>query len=269
VSVAPAVEPAAGRAAAPAIRVAGVGFRYPGAPQDALRGVSFEIGPRELVGVVGPNGGGKTTLMRLLLGQLEPREGEVRVLGRRPADASERVGYVPQQASVDPTVPATVLDLVLTGRLAASSWGPWYGRRDLAAAREGLERTGTADLADRSWATLSGGQRQRVLIARALASHPGLLLLDEPTSGVDLHREQAVLELLHRLNAEMPIVMVSHDIALVSTHMDTALWVNREVAALPAAELTVAAVEHLFHGERSCHPVEAEAGGAAAGPGPA
>jgi len=254
---APATAPAAG----PVIRVSGVGFRYPGAPADALHGVSFEVGPRELVGVVGPNGGGKTTLMRLLLGQLEPREGTIRVLGRRPADAAERVGYVPQQASVDPTVPATVLDLVLTGRLAASSWGPWYGRRDLAAAREGLARTGTADLEARPWATLSGGQRQRVLIARALASDPELLLLDEPTSGVDLHREQAVLELLHRLNEEMAVVMVSHDIALVSTHMDTALWVNREAVAQPAEELTVAAVERLFHGDRSCHPVAAEAAG--------
>lgn len=247
------------------IAVEGVGFRYPYAEEATLHGVSFSIAPGDFVGLVGPNGGGKTTLLKLLLGLLEPDRGTIRVLGERPVKARRRIGFVPQQAGVDPTVPATVLDIVLMSALARSTWGPRFSAEDREAARAALRQTGMLELEGRPWATLSGGQRQRVLIARALAYDSELLLLDEPTTGVDLHREQELLDLLHELNRRLPIVMVSHDLALVSTHMDTALWVNREVVSLPAGELTVAAVERLFHGEGSCHPVAA---GAAPGRGP-
>ncbi len=233
---------------APAIDVVELGFRYPGRRSDALQGVSFSVDGAEWVGLLGPNGGGKTTLLRLLLGQLEPTTGQIRVLGDPPERTRMRVGYVPQHAAIDPSVPASVLDVVLLGRLTASSWGPRYPVADREIAMEVLRETGTEDLADSAWRSLSGGQRQRVLIARALASRAELLLLDEPTTGIDIHREKELLRLLERLNERLPIVMVSHDMALVSHHMGRALWVDGSVREIGAGNLDPDSLEHFFHG---------------------
>ncbi len=231
-----------------AVRLRDVSFRYPGADIDAVDGVTLEIGAAEFVGVIGPNGGGKSTLLQLVLGLLEPRRGTLEVFGRSPAAARSRIGYVPQRATIDAGVPATVLDIVLMGRLTRGSWGPRFSRRDVEAARAALERTRVTDLERRAWSTLSGGQRQRVLIARALVGEVDLLLLDEPTAGVDTHREEELLDLLGELNADLPIVMVTHDLPLVAAHMDRAVWVDRTVTAMPAREVTVAGIERLVHG---------------------
>ncbi len=232
------------------VQVADLSFRYPRDPNDALHDVSFSVGATEWVGLLGPNGGGKTTLLRLLLGQLTPDTGRVEVLGGAPARTRRRVGYVPQHTAIDPSVLASVLDVVLLGRLSASTWGPRYSQPDHELALAALEETHTADLADRAWRALSGGQRQRVLIARALASRADLLLLDEPTTGIDIHREKELLRLLERLNDRLPILMVSHDIALVSNHMDRALWVDRTVREIDARHLDSDSLEHFFHGDR-------------------
>jgi zinc transport system ATP-binding protein len=233
------------------IRISGVDFSYPRQRGVALSGVDLEVDGTEWVGLLGPNGGGKTTLLRLLLGQLSPSRGRVEVLGGSPVRSRHRIGYVPQHDDIDPTVPASVLDIVLLGRLTGSSWGPWYPKRDREAALAALDETGTHGLADRAWRTLSGGQRQRVLIARALSSRADLLLLDEPTTGIDIHREKELLRLLERLNQRLPIVMVSHDTALVTHHMDRALWVDRTVREVEPGELDPDSLEHLFHGEWS------------------
>lgn len=230
------------------IDVVELGFRYPRRRTDALQGVSFSVDDAEWVGLLGPNGGGKTTLLRLLLGQLEPTTGQIRVLDDAPERTRMRVGYVPQHAAIDPSVPASVLDVVLLGRLTASSWGPRYSAADREIAMEVLRETGTEDLADSAWRALSGGQRQRVLIARALASRAELLLLDEPTTGIDIHREKELLRLLERLNDRLPIVMVSHDMALVSHHMDRALWVDGSVREIASGQLDPDSLEHFFHG---------------------
>ncbi len=234
-----------------AIRISGLGFRYPGQRADALANVELEVTGTEWVGLLGPNGGGKTTLLRLLLGQLTPHRGRLEVLGGSPARTCRRIGYVPQHDRIDPSVPASVLDVVLLGRLTGSSWGPLFVSSDREAALAALDETGTRDLADRAWRTLSGGQRQRVLIARALSSRADLLLLDEPTTGIDIHREKELLRLLERLNRRLPIVMVSHDTALVTHHMNRALWVDRTVREIEPRELDPDSLEHLFHGERS------------------
>ena len=225
-----------------------VTYRYRGAELDAVRDVSLSIGAEEFVGVIGPNGGGKSTLLQLVLGLHEPQHGVIEVFGQAPPVARSRIGYVPQRASIDAGVPATVLDIVLMGRLTPTSWGPRFARRDVAAARASLARARVKDLEHRAWSTLSGGQRQRVLIARALVADVDLLLLDEPTAGVDTHREEELLELLGQLNAELPIVMVTHDLPLVAAHMDRALWVDRSVTARAASDVTVAGIERLVHG---------------------
>lgn len=225
-----------------------VTFSYQGAAAPALEDASLRIEADDFLGVIGPNGGGKTTLLKILLGLLEPQKGSVKVFGKPPAKVRERIGYVPQHASIDPSVPATALDVVLMGRLRLSSWGATFGRVHTSAAEEALALTGTLDLAQRPIAELSGGQRQRVLIARALAAEAELLLLDEPTQGVDLHREREVLELLERLNATMPIVMVSHDVHLVAAHLKTAVCVNRTLERYPAGEVSPEIIEQMYHG---------------------
>ncbi len=181
------------------VEISDVTFAYPGhgAQEPVLDRVSLSIEPQDFVGLIGPNGGGKTTLLKILLGLIEPQQGRVRVFGKSPAEVRNRIGYVPQHAKIDPSVPAHVLDVVLTGRLSRSSWGPWLGRSHVAAAWRALQQTGTSDLARRPIGELSGGQQQRVLVARALAGEAELLLLDEPTSGVDVHMEQTLVDLLH------------------------------------------------------------------------
>lgn len=231
---------------APVVAIDDVSFAWPGVPELVLDRVSLRVGPRDFVGIIGPNGGGKTTLLRLVLGELEPTAGRVRVFGGPPARAIRRIGAVPQHASIDLTVPATVLDAVLAGRLARSPWGFRYGAADRDAARAALARTGVADLAGRSIAALSGGQRQRVLIARALAGEPELLLLDEPTTGVDPGAGQSLTELLAALNATMPIVMVSHDVAFVSSRLTHVVCLNRTLVRHRAEEVTEAILAETY-----------------------
>lgn len=233
-----------------AVSLRGIRFSYPNS-EAVLEDVDLDVEARDFLGLVGPNGGGKTTLLRVILGLLEPQSGSLSVLGRRPRDVRSRIGYVPQHSKIDLGVPAEVLDVVLMGRLSRSSWGPRFARADVEAAHQALARTGTADLARRRFGELSGGQRQRVLIARALVADAELLLLDEPTAGVDIHRERELLSLLHELNRKLPIVLVSHDITLVSSHLKRAAWVNRSVTCYAAAELSPEVIETIYHGD---HP---------------
>jgi zinc transport system ATP-binding protein len=233
------------------VELADVTFAYPGQAEagPVLEEVSLAIAPHDFVGLIGPNGGGKTTLLKVLLGLLRPQRGRVRVFDKRPDEVRDRIGYVPQHAMIDPTVPASVLDVVLTGRLSRSSWGPRFGFSHVELAREALEKTGTADLARRPIGQLSGGQQQRVLIARALAGDAELLLLDEPTSGVDAHMEQALVDLLHELNRELPIVMVSHDVSFVSRHLKRVACLNRRLVIHAAGQVTHDTIAQMYHTE--------------------
>ncbi|MGQ9576177.1 MAG: metal ABC transporter ATP-binding protein [Thermoguttaceae bacterium] len=240
----------------PVVQIRNVTFGYPpeGVLQPVLEDVCLEIGPREFLGIIGPNGGGKTTLLRIILGLLEPQRGEVRVFGRPPAEVRTRIGYVPQHARVDPSVPASVLDVVLTGRLGRSPWGARFGRRHVEIARTALEQTGMGPFAHRTIGTLSGGQRQRVLIARALAADAELLLLDEPTAGVDPHMERGLTDLLHRLNDRLPIVIVSHDVSFVSAHLKRVACLNRRLICHPAGEISSELIAQVYQqGMRAVH----------------
>lgn len=230
------------------VQIEHVFFAYPPRGSEwVLEDVSLTIGPRDFLGVIGPNGGGKTTLLRIILGLLQPQRGVVRVLGRSPSEVRTRIGYVPQNARIDPNVPASVLDVVLTGRLARSSWGFRYGRKHVEAAMAALEQTEMAALAHRTLATLSGGQRQRVLIARALASDAEMLLMDEPTAGVDPHIEQSLTDLLHRLNQRLPIVIVSHDVSFVSTHLQRVACLNRRLTCHAARDISREVIAEMYH----------------------
>jgi zinc transport system ATP-binding protein len=226
-----------------AIEIDGLSFSYPHTP--ALEDVSFTIARGDFVGMVGPNGGGKTTLLRLILGLLAPARGTVRVFGRPPVEARRRVGYMPQRAELDPQFPMRANDVVLMGRLGRRRLG-WFTRADRAQAAAALREVGMTDYARRSFANLSGGQRQRVLIARALACDPELLLLDEPTASLDPAAQDDINELLHRLNERLTVVLVSHDVGFVARHVKTVVCVNRQVVVHTAQEVTGESIRDLY-----------------------
>lgn len=233
----------------PVVDIRNVTFAYSSEdPTPVLEEVSLQIPTDDFLGIIGPNGGGKTTLLKLMLGLIEPQRGGVHLFGRPPSETRHRIGYVPQHAHVDPSVPANVLDVVLTGRLGRSSWGAWFRKPHLEAAIDALRQTGTADLARRRIGELSGGQRQRVLIARALAADAKLLLLDEPTAGVDAMVEENLIDLLHQLNERLPIVLVSHDVSFVSTHLKRVACLNRRLTCHRADEVSREIISEAYHG---------------------
>jgi zinc transport system ATP-binding protein len=201
-----------------AVELRHVSFAYRAGVR-VLEDVSLGVRPGEFVAVAGPNGGGKTTLLRLVLGLEQPASGEVRVFGEAPGRAvrEHRIGYLPQRAQLTGEAPVTVRELVSAGRLAATGvWGP-LRRRDREAVRAAIERVGLGGRLDASLRTLSGGMQQRAFIAKALASEPVLLALDEPTTGVDAESQESLAGLLRELRDELgvTILYVSHEFGAV------------------------------------------------------
>lgn len=190
----------------------GVALGYEGVV--ALRDVDVSIAPGELIGIVGPSGCGKTTLLRSLLGEPELYAGTAKV-----AD-NTRVGYVPQVETVDWNFPITVEQVAMLGSWRTRRWLPWTSRAERSRARVVLSQLGIADLADRPIRALSGGQQQRTFLARALIRSPDLLLLDEPTSGVDIKTRHEILHQLAGLNtAGVTVVLTTHDLNGVASHL--------------------------------------------------
>lgn len=193
--------------------------------------VFFQVRRGEFLALLGPNGSGKTTLIKCILGLIRPDSGTVKVFGKAPwhlNDDRRRLGYVPQLISVDLTFPLLAKEAVLMGRYARIGMLRRPKRADREAARIAMERVGIADLADRPIARLSGGQRQRVFLARALANEPEILILDEPTTGVDPTTTESFYELLGGLHREgRTIILVSHDVGVVASHVDGVACLNR------------------------------------------
>lgn len=210
-----------------AVQLQNVSFSYGDRP--VLEDVSLTIAQGEFLGVVGPNGGGKTTLLKIMLGLLRPARGKVRIFGQSPGTARRRVGYVPQLLHFAPEFPATVMDVVLMGRLADGMAPGPFREPDRLAARQALEQVDMAGMAGRHLEALSGGEKQRALIARALVCRPEMLLLDEPTVSLDALAERRLYELLSELNDTLTIVLVTHDVGLVSEVLRSVLCVNRRV----------------------------------------
>ncbi|MFW6344628.1 MAG: metal ABC transporter ATP-binding protein [Sediminispirochaetaceae bacterium] len=217
----------------PAIELKDVDYSYGSAK--ALHRVSFSIEDGDMVSIIGPNGGGKSTLLRLILGLLQPDRGTVKIYGLPPGRVFRYLGYVPQYFNFDQQFPVTVMDVVLTGRL--SKYFGFYSREDRKAAERALEEVRLGDIAKRPFSQLSGGQRQRVLIARALADSPSILLLDEPTAHVDAAVAALLYELLAELNTRHTVLLVSHDVGFVSGITTRVLCVNEHVHEHPVEEV--------------------------------
>jgi zinc transport system ATP-binding protein len=211
------------------IELTGVDFGYTGTP--VVEDVTLRIDPGEYVAIVGPNGSGKSTLMKLMLGLLTPDEGTAHLFGE-PAhrfDDGGRLGYVAQHASASKEMPITVREVVKMGRFPHVGFGR-LSAEDLAIVDRALDTVGMTSFANRRVTQLSGGQRQRTFIARALASEAELLVLDEPTVGVDAESVEAFYDLLESLNSdEITVVLIEHDLGAVTEHADRVVCLNREV----------------------------------------
>jgi zinc transport system ATP-binding protein len=215
--------------------------------EEILTDVTLKIQSGEFIGLIGPNGGGKSTFLKLVMGFLSPIHGSIKVLGTSAEKAQSQIAYVPQNIRFDRHFPITVLELVLGGRL---SYLPWWGRfykEDKDKAYEALVQVGLADIACRPFGTLSGGQQQRALIARSLASDPQIFLLDEPTANVDPEAEIEILKILNALKNRITILMVTHDLQTAIHQFDRVLVVKHEILSYSPEEVCKHHAIGLYH----------------------
>lgn len=227
-----------------ALSFRGVNFSF--GTDSVLRDVTFSVPQGEFLIIIGPNGGGKTTLLKLALGLLVPDSGTVSVFGKKPGEDRSVAGYVPQDTGRNRDFPITALEVVLQGRLGFPGGRLSYGKKDREAAMEALKALKMEPLAGRSMGELSQGQRQRVLIARGLASDPGVLFLDEPLASIDPETRDMLLTLLGELCGRLTVVMVSHDMSAVSAHATAVACVNRKVFYHDSAEIGPDAMEQVW-----------------------
>ena len=194
-----------------------------------LEDINLVVNELDFIGLIGPNGGGKTTLLKVLLGLISADRGEVKIMERSVFKGRRYIGYVPQLLEFDRDFPVRIEDVVRMGRLGKHRLLERYNRKDEAIVTRCLEQVGMADLRDRPIGQLSGGERQRVYLARALASEPQILLLDEPTANVDTRVKNSIYELLRELNQSLTILMISHDIGALSTYVKTVGCLNNRL----------------------------------------
>ena len=224
------------------VNIEGLWVNYNHVP--VLENIDLSVTHGDFLGIIGPNGGGKTTLLKVMLGLIRPSRGNVKVLGQPPEQGRRRIGYVPQYNLFDREFPIDVMDTVLMGCNGTRHMFQRYRREDRQRAQEALKTVGMLPYRHQQMGKLSGGEQQRVFIARALVSRPKLLLLDEPTASVDSSMQTEFYELLVGLKKEMTIIMVTHDISAVSIYVDTIACLNRRL---------------FYHGSKEIEPEVLEA----------
>ena len=226
------------------VEINNVDFSYNG--DTVLEDINLDVRQGDFIAMIGPNGGGKTTLLKLMLGLLKPDAGTIRVNGDSPRKASSCIGYVPQDVHINSRFPISALDVVLMGKLDPKKR---WARKTAANRREALdtlEQLEMAAHAEKKIGELSGGQRQRVFIARALVTRPKLLLLDEPTASIDTRGQAEFFKLLEKLNQEITIVVVSHDLLVISRYIKSVACVNRRLHYHDQAEITSDMLETMY-----------------------
>ncbi|MFO8110882.1 MAG: ABC transporter ATP-binding protein [Desulfosalsimonadaceae bacterium] len=224
----------------PIIQVRDLSFSYNGEP--ALSNISFDIAEKEFLAIIGPNGGGKSTLVKLMLGLLEPDSGYISIHGRSPKKMAHRFGYVPQDVSINIHFPVSVMDVVLMGRLRHRGRRGIH-REDRQKAMESMQMMGVAGYENRTIKELSAGQRERVFIARALTADPEILILDEPTASVDTGGKTELYHLLGKLNDTKTVIVVSHDLMIISSYVKSVACVNRSLHYHHSNEITETMLE--------------------------
>lgn len=212
----------------PIVEISDMCFSYGG--EDVLHDINLTLYKGDFVAIIGPNGGGKTTLLKVVLGLLNPTRGMVKIQNREPRSHVVPIGYVPQHVNHNLSFPATALDIVLMGKHEpVRRFQRGNAKQDRKAALAVMDKLGIGDYSDRKIADLSGGQRQQVLIARALISDPQLLVLDEATASIDTKGKADFYTILKELNKELTILMVSHDLMMVSSYAKSVACLNRKL----------------------------------------
>ena len=225
--------------------------------QPVIRNVNLRIKSGDFMAMIGPNGGGKTTLLKLMLGLLKADSGSIRIFDKTPKDVSHRIGYVPQDVHVNQNFPISTADVVLMGKLKPGKGWFRHSKEDRLATRQALEQVGMQKYRDQRIGQLSGGQKQRVLIARALVADPDILFLDEPTASIDTKGQNEFYALLKELNHKITIIVVSHDLMVISRSVKSVACVNQRLHYHGHAELTGEMIEMMYDCkiEETC-PVE-------------
>jgi len=226
------------------IEINNLDFAYNG--EAVLKDVNLSVRQKDFVAIIGPNGGGKTTLLKLVLGLLTPVKGTVRVDGKPPQEASPCIGYVPQDVHTNRSFPITAIDVVLMGKLDSKKRSSRRSATNRQDALKALERMEMAAHADTKIGMLSGGQRQRVFIARALVTQPKLLLLDEPTASIDTKGQADFYRLLRELNQDITVLLVSHDLLVISRYVKSVACVNKNLHYHDQAEITGDMLETMY-----------------------
>ncbi|MFC1915501.1 metal ABC transporter ATP-binding protein [Chloroflexota bacterium] len=226
------------------VRLDDIWVHYDGVP--ILEGINLSIKANDFLGIIGPNGGGKTTLLKVILGLIKPSHGKVSVMGLTPERGRKFIGYISQLNLFDRDFPINVADVVLMGRYGKAGLFQRYSEEDRKIVTKALKIVEMLDYKDRQIGRLSGGEQQRVFIARALATNPKLLLLDEPTASIDPNIQAEFYELLDRLKKDMAIVLVSHDISAVSVYVNGIACLNRQLFYHGSKEVSAEALEKTY-----------------------
>ncbi len=212
-----------------------------------LEAINLSIKENDFLGIIGPNGGGKTTLLKVILGLIKPGRGKVTVLGKTPEQGRKHIGYISQFNLFDHDFPISVFEVVLMGRYNKSGLLHRYGEEDRKATIAALKTVDMLGYKDRQVGKLSGGEQQRVFIARALVTNPKLLLLDEPTASIDPNMQAEFYELLDKLKENMAIVLVSHDVSAVSIYVSEIACLNRQLFYHGSKEVSAEELEKSYH----------------------
>ena len=221
-----------------AVEVKNLYFKYE--KEWVLENINFILKDKEFMAIIGPNGGGKTTLLKLILGFLKPTKGEIKIYGKSPKENSLLIGYVPQYTNFALDLPITVFDIVLQGRLKKGKF--FYSKEDKEKAKEVLNTLNIFNLKDKKIKNLSGGERQKVLIARALVSDPKLLVMDEPTSAIDPKGQKEILDLIESFNISR--IVVSHDIKILLRKVDKIAYIHKKAIIHEGPKLKIPVDKH-------------------------
>ena len=210
------------------IDIQNVSFAYD--KQMILENINLNVEEKDFLAIIGPNGGGKSTLLKLILGIIKPKSGAISVLGKSPSKSLTHIGYVPQNTNVNTDFPIKVIEVVMMGHVGGKRPLFGYGKDEILCAMGALAQVGMEAYAHSKIGSLSGGQRQRVMIARALCAHPKILILDEPTSSIDISGQKEIYELIKKLNENITVIVVSHDISVILQYANKAAHINKSLS---------------------------------------